>query len=72
MKATHLRSNLFKVLNRVAQTGQPIEIECKGRTFKIIALDPPDKFANLQPHPDVFSVELEDLVKIEWTSAWRP
>lgn len=50
MKATHLRKNLFRILDRSAQTGKPVKIESKGRRFKIIALGRPDKFANLQKH----------------------
>jgi hypothetical protein len=71
MKATHLRKNLFRILDRSAQTGKPVEIESKGRRFKIIALEQPDKFANLQKHPDVFSGDLESLIKIDWMKGWR-
>lgn len=72
MKATQLRKNLFKVLDRTAQTGQPVEVECKGRRFRIVALDPPDRFANLQKHPDVFCGDLDDLIRIDWMAEWRP
>ena len=72
MKATHLRKNLFGVLNKAAQTGKPIEIESKGQRFKIIALKQPDKFANLQKHPDVFSGDLDKLINIDWMKRWRP
>ena len=72
MKATHLRSNLFKVLDQVARTGQPIEIESKGRRFKIAAVNPPDRFSKLQRHPDVFSGDLDELAKIDWASEWQP
>jgi prevent-host-death family protein len=72
MKATNLRKNLFKVLDRAAKTGKPVEIESKGRRFKIVALGKPDRFANLQKHPDVFSGDLDELIHIEWMTEWRP
>jgi prevent-host-death family protein len=72
MKATHLRKNLFSVLNKAAHTGKPVEVESKGRRFRIIALEQPDKLANLQKHPDVFSGDLDNLIKIEWMNGWRP
>jgi len=72
MNATHLRKNLFGVLNKAAQTGKPVEIESKGRKFHIIALKRQEKFANLQKHPDVFSGDLESLITIEWMKGWRP
>ena len=71
MKATHLRTNLFGVLKRAAKTGKPVEIESKGRKFQIIALKRPEKFANLQKHPDVFSGDLESLITIDWMKGWR-
>ena len=43
----HLRKNLFSILNRAAQAGKPVEIESIVRRFRIIALEQPDKFANL-------------------------
>jgi hypothetical protein len=72
MKATHLRKNLFRTLSKAAQTGKPVEIESKGRRFRIIALERPDKFANLQKHPDVFSGDIENLIQIDWMKGWRP
>lgn len=72
MKATNLRKNLFRILDKVSQTGKPIEIESKGRKYKIIALKRPDRFANLQKHPDVFSGELDRLINIDWMTEWRP
>jgi hypothetical protein len=72
MKATNLRKNLFRILDKAARTGKAIEVESKGRKFKIIALKRTDKFANLQKHPDVFSGELDSLITIDWMAEWRP
>jgi hypothetical protein len=72
MKATHLRKNLFRTLEKAARTGKPVKIESKGRIFKLIALEQPDKFANLQKHSDVFSGDLDSLIKIDWMKGWRP
>ena len=72
MKATNLRKNLFRILDKAARTGKSVEIESKGRKFKIIALERPDKFASLQKHPDVFSGDLDSLINIDWMTEWRP
>jgi hypothetical protein len=71
MKATHLRKNLFRTLDRAAQTGRPVEVESKGRRFRIIALKQPEKFASLEKHPDVFSGDLDCLIAIDWMKEWR-
>ena len=72
MKATNLRNNLFRILDKAARTGQSVEIESKGRRFKIKTLDQSDRFANLQKHPDVFSGDLDQLINIDWMKEWRP
>ena len=72
MKATNLRKNLFRILDEAARTGKSIEIESKGRKFRIIALERPDRFAGLQRHPDVFSGDLDSLINIDWMTEWRP
>jgi hypothetical protein len=72
MKATNLRKNLFRILDKAARTGKSIEFESKGRKFKIIALERPHRFASLQKHPDVFSGELDSLINIDWMTEWRP
>jgi prevent-host-death family protein len=72
MKATNLRKDLFKVLDRAARTGRPVEIESKGRKFRIISLEPLDIFSKLEKHPDVFSGDLDDLIRIDWMTEWHP
>ena len=34
--ASHLRQNIYKLLDRVIKTGQPLEVERKGQKLKII------------------------------------
>jgi hypothetical protein len=72
MKPTNLRKNLFGILDKAARTGKSIEIESKGRKFRIIALKEPGRFSNLQKHPDVFSGNLDRLIDISWMTEWRP
>ncbi len=67
-----MRKNLFTILDKAARTGKAIEIESKGRRYEIVALKSPDKFANLQKHPDVFSGDLDRLVDIDWMTERRP
>ncbi len=72
MKPTNLRKNLFRVLDHAAKTGKPVEIESRGRRFRIIALKRADRFADLEKHPDVFFGDLDKLIEIEWMAGWRP
>jgi len=72
ISATKLRSNLYKVLERVAKTGVPVEIEHKGRRLKIVPGEPPDKLSRLKPHPDYLKVEPDSIVHMDWSKEWKP
>ena len=72
MKVTELRANIFKVLDKIAHSGRPLEVESKGRRFRIVPLDSLDKLANLKPHPGCIVGSLDDLIHIDWLKEWRP
>ena len=65
---TALRSNLFKIVDKVIETGNPVELERKGHRLKIVIEGKKSKLENLKPHncivgnPD----ELIDLKVAEW------
>jgi prevent-host-death family protein len=45
---TALRSQLFKIVDRVMDTGTPLEIERKGHKLKIVLEEKKSKFDNLK------------------------
>jgi len=45
---TALRSQLFKIVDRVIETGMPAEIERKGHKLKIVLEEKKSKFDNLK------------------------
>ena len=65
---TALRQQLFKIVDRVIQTGIPVEIERHGHRLKIVLDDPPRKLANLRPHKSIVG-DADDLVDLE-TDQW--
>jgi len=70
--ASELRTNIYRFLDEVLETGVPLEIERKGRTLRIIADEPPPKLARLVPHPGYIVGDLDDLVQIDWSEQWDP
>lgn len=68
--ATKLRANIYRILDQILETGQPVEIERRGRRLKIVPAPPHRKLANLEPHPDFIAGDPEDLVHLDW-SAYR-
>ena len=70
--ATHLRQNLYKLLDRALETGEIIEIKRCGKTLKILSEKSKCDFNNLIPHPDCIVGDPDDLVYIDWSKAWKP
>ena len=66
---TALRQQLFKMVDKVIETGIPVEIERHGHRLKIVLDDPPKKLGNLRPHHAIVG-DAEDLVELE-TDQWQ-
>lgn len=72
MSASELRRNVYRVLDRVADTGQPVEIERRGRRLRIVPVEPATKLDRLIPRPRYLNVDPDDLVHLDWSGEWRP
>ena len=59
---TSLRENIFKILDRVAVSGVPQEIERNGKKLKIIVEGKVNKINNLVPHKSIIG-NPENLIK---------
>jgi len=70
--ASRLRADLYRTLDRVLETGRPVEIERKGRLLRIVPVEQDDPLARLRPHPDAVRGDLQSLVHLDWSEAWRP
>ncbi|MBA1146032.1 type II toxin-antitoxin system Phd/YefM family antitoxin [Ectothiorhodospiraceae bacterium WFHF3C12] len=68
---SRLRANLYRILDRIAESGEPVEIQRKGRSLRIVA-EPDSKPDLLKPHPDYLRVPAEDIVHMDWSGEWRP
>lgn len=71
ISATKLRENVYKILDEVLETGEPLEVSRKGRTLIIVPKPPPSKLSRLHPRPTVKG-DAEDLVHIDWSGEWKP
>jgi prevent-host-death family protein len=70
--ATALRADLYRVLDRVAKTGVPVEIERRGRILRIVPAGARDKLAGLKRRKRYLAAEPETLVHLDWSGDWRP
>jgi antitoxin (DNA-binding transcriptional repressor) of toxin-antitoxin stability system len=72
MKASELRQNIYRILDRVLETGEPVIIERKGRLLRIVTDEPPGRLASLRPNPDYLAADPDDVVHVDWSEEWRP
>ncbi len=63
---TELRSNIYKLLDDVLNSGIPLEINKGGRLLRIVPVEKSNKLANLKSRPDVIVGDPDDLVDISW------
>ncbi len=70
---TQLRANLYKVLDQVIETQQPIEINRNGQIVKLVFEKKKNrgKLINLTAHPETLCVEPETIVHMDWSSHWQ-
>jgi antitoxin (DNA-binding transcriptional repressor) of toxin-antitoxin stability system len=71
ISASQLRQNIYRILDGILESGEPVEIERKGRTLKIMPADRPKKLLRLDRR-DYLLVDPEEIVEIDWSSEWRP
>lgn len=70
--ATRLRADLYRLLDRVIETGEPLEIERGGRVVRVMLAREDDWTRRLQRRDGVVSGDPDDLAEFGWADAWRP
>lgn len=70
--ASTLRADVYRILDRVLETGEPVTIERNGRQLQIVAVTRTSKLQRLVAHPDSIVGDPDDLVHLDWSHEWRP
>ena len=70
VKPSQLRANLYRLLDRVLRTGEPIEIERAGKKLMIVAKEKESRLNNLAKR-EVIVGDPEDLVHLDWSKEWK-
>ncbi len=71
ISASRLRQDIYRILDRILATGEPVEIERKGKKLRIVPADQPGRLERM-PRRDYLKVDPEEIVEIDWSSEWRP
>lgn len=72
VSASRLRSDLYRLLDRVIETGEPLLIERKGRTLRVVPDAPRSRLSRLVRRDDAIVGDPADLVHLDWSQEWRP
>lgn len=70
---SRLRADIYKILDRVAETGIPVKIRCGGKLLKIVAAEAgaPARTSLLEVRPRVLVGDPERLVHVDWSKEWK-
>ena len=71
MTPSRLRANLYRILDQILASRQPVEIERKGKRLRIVA-ERSGSLDLLKPHPDYLKVPPDEIVHMDWSDEWRP
>jgi antitoxin (DNA-binding transcriptional repressor) of toxin-antitoxin stability system len=71
MTASRLRQDIYRVLDRVLETGVPVEILRNGKLLRIVPPEEKAKLERLAPH-EYLRGDPEELVHLDWSAAWKP
>ncbi len=67
---TKLRQNIFKLLDKVAATGEPLEIKRKGIKLKIISVTKKNKLKSLKKRK-ILNCSPEKIIHNNWEKEWK-
>ena len=70
MTASKLRQDIYRILDRVLETGEPVIVERNGRRIRITADEAPSRLDSLVRRPDVVVGDSEDFVHLDWSDEW--
>ena len=69
---TNIQEEILQLLDRVANTGIPAEIERKGRRLLISPAEKQRELGCLEDHPDFVVGNADDFIHLDWSSEWKP
>lgn len=72
LTASQLRADVYRVLDRVLESGIPAEIQRKGRVLRIVPDTLSSRLSRLVERPTFIKGDPNDLVHLDWSAEWRP
>ncbi len=70
--ATELRSNIYRILDEVLDSGRAQEVVRKGRRLLIVPAEPKRRRLEDLPRRKITTCSFEELVATSWEHSWEP
>jgi antitoxin (DNA-binding transcriptional repressor) of toxin-antitoxin stability system len=69
--ASQLRADVYRLLDRVIETGEPLEIERNGTIVRIV---PPVRkhWLDRLPRREAIAGDPDAIVHVDWSEYWNP
>lgn len=72
LSASKLRSDVYRLLDEVLETGRPLEIERKGKTLVIAPKEKESIWDRLPRREGAIIGDPDELIHMDWSSEWNP
>jgi antitoxin (DNA-binding transcriptional repressor) of toxin-antitoxin stability system len=72
LSASKLRENVYRILDQVLATGEPVDIERKGKILRIVPTERSSKLGRLKPRKRYLKADPQSIVHLDWSGEWRP
>ena len=72
VSASALRADIYRLLDRVIETGEPLEIDRNGVILRVVGPMRTSWLDRLPRRDDVIVGDPEDLVDTDWSGEWSP
>jgi hypothetical protein len=66
-----LRADLYRLLDRVLETGRPLLVQRRGERLKILRADSSSRLSLVRPTPGYIRGEPDTLLGLDWSEEWR-
>ena len=70
--ATELRKDIYKVLDRILETGEVVEVERNGRLIRIVPVVTAPPLQRIRVIDDLIAGDPAALEHIDWSGEWNP
>lgn len=70
--ASQLRADVYRLLDRAIETGEPLEIERNGVVLRLVPPPTRPHWFDRLPRRDIIVGDPEEIVHIDWSAYWNP